>query len=256
MSRQDGVPLLSVSAVRKSYGPVTALAGISFSAIAGTFLVLLGPNGAGKSTLVQLLTGLFVPDEGTIHVLGHDMRRDPVAALRSIGIVFQQPTLDLDLSVAANLRFHADLHGLDRKTAAERIRAALVRFGLAEVRSRPARTLSGGNRRRLELARALLHRPRILVMDEPTVGLDPASRRDLIDHILDLKANDGLLVLWATHLVDEAEEADRLIFLDKGRVAFDGSRDAALAATGATSVEDAFFAVTRHAVEPERSLQT
>jgi ABC-2 type transport system ATP-binding protein len=255
MGRQDGVPLLSVSEARKNYGPVTALAGISFSAPAGTFLVLLGPNGVGKSTLVQLLTGLFVPDGGAIHVLGHDMRRDPVAALRSIGIVFQQPTLDLDLSVGANLRFHADLHGLDRKTANERIALALARFELSDARKRPARTLSGGNRRRLELARALLHQPRILIMDEPTVGLDPASRRDLLDHILDLKTSDGLLVLWATHLVDEAEHADRLIFLDRGLVAFDGTPEAALAATGAASVEAAFFAATRHAMEPGRSLQ-
>lgn len=245
-----GSPLLALADVSKDYGGVKALKNISFAAPAAAFIVLLGPNGAGKSTLVQLLTGLFVPTEGSISVLGHDMRRDPVEALRDIGVVFQQPTVDLELSLSANLSLHADLHGIARDRARELIRDGLERFGLSDHAGRPARTLSGGNRRRLELARALLHRPRVLIMDEATVGLDPASRKDLLKHMLHLR-DEGILVLWTTHLIDEAEQADRLIFLNEGAIAFDGDRAEAIAATGAETLEEAFFALTRRRLKTD-----
>ena len=154
-------------------------------------MALLGPNGAGKSTLFQILSGLFVPDGGAVRIDGRDIRRDAVPALARLGIVFQQPTLDLDLTVRGNLRFHARLHGLSRRTTAERMTTELDRLDLADRINDAARTLSGGNRRRLELARALLHRPGILLMDEPTVGLDPASRRDLGLHVRGLCAEQG-----------------------------------------------------------------
>lgn len=243
-----GSPFLALADVSKDYGSVKALRTVSFAAPAAAFIVLLGPNGAGKSTLVQLLTGLFVPTGGSIAVLGHDMRRKPVEALRDIGVVFQQPTVDLELSLFANLSLHADLHGIPRDKARELIRESLERFGLADHARRPARTLSGGNRRRLELARALLHRPRVLIMDEATVGLDPASRKDLLKHILHLR-DEGILVLWTTHLIDEAEQADRLLFLNEGEIAFDGDRAQALAATGADTLEEAFFAFTRRRLQ-------
>ena len=162
--------------------------GVSLTAFAGEFIALLGPNGAGKTTLFQLLSGLFVPDSGRIEVMGHDMRRDPVPALAMLGIVFQQPTLDLELSVTGNLLFHAGLHGIPRAVAKARIEKELARLGLAERAHDKAAQLSGGNRRRLELARALLHEPRVLLMDEATVGLDPGSRSELLKLIIGLRA--------------------------------------------------------------------
>ena len=161
---------------------------MSFAAQPGEFIALLGPNGAGKSTLFQLLSGLFTADSGRIEVMGHDMTRDPVPALARLGIVFQQPTLDLELSVTANLLFHAGLHGIPRAVAQARIEKELARLGLADRAHDKTAQLSGGNRRRVELARALLHEPRVLLMDEATVGLDPASRSDLLKLLLSMRA--------------------------------------------------------------------
>ncbi|MCW5695737.1 MAG: ATP-binding cassette domain-containing protein [Bauldia sp.] len=219
---KSGAAVLEVRKLEKSYGRVKALAGVDLTVREGEFVALLGPNGAGKSTLLQLLTGLFSPDNGSIMVLGNDLRRSAIRALAGIGVVFQQPTLDLELSVRANLLFHADLHGLNRRAARERIDASLKRFGLADRARDRARTLSGGNRRRVELVRALLHRPHILLMDEATVGLDPASRRDILNDILRLCREENIGVLWTTHLVDEVEVADRVVVLNRGKVLFDG----------------------------------
>ncbi len=221
--------LLSVDGVVKTFGSIRALDGVTLSVAAGEFVALLGANGAGKSTLMQLLTGLFTPDEGKISVLGHDMRASATAALAGIGVVFQQQTLDLELSVRSNLLFHADLHGIPRSVAKKRIAAALQHYGLTERAGERTRVLSGGNRRRVELARALLHQPRVLLMDEATVGLDPASRREILDEMTRLKETDRIGILWTTHLVDEIERADRFIVLRRGRVTFVGTRDELMA---------------------------
>ena len=234
--------LLAAQSVVKSFGAVRALDGVSLALKSGEFVALLGPNGAGKTTLFQILTGLFSADAGTVRVLGHDIRTEPAAALARLGIVFQQPTLDLDLSVAANLRFHARLHGLG--DAATAIAAELDRFGLAQRAKDKARALSGGMRRRLELARALLHRPRLLLMDEPTVGLDPAARENLLTRVLDLRAQGTVGVLWATHLVEEAERADRVVVLDAGRILKAGTPAEIVSAAGAESLVRAFLALT------------
>jgi len=237
---------LSVEAVSKSYGDVKALDALSLTVPKGEFVALLGPNGAGKSTLFQLLTGLFVPDAGEIHVAGHDMRHESRAALAKLGVVFQQPTLDLDLSVVANLRFHARLHGMGRAASA-RIDEELVRIGQADRAKDPARALSGGNRRKIELARALLHEPALLLMDEPTVGLDPGSRELLVDYVHSLCRDRGMGVLWATHLVDEAERAHRVIVVHKGqRIAVDTPR-ALCEKTQTASLGAAFLALTGEA---------
>jgi len=236
MKSPDPVPLtlLTAHGLRKSYGPRPALQGIDIDLRAGEMVALLGPNGAGKSTLLQLLTGLFTPDAGAITVLGHDLKRHPSRALAGLGVVFQQSALDLDLSVLANLHFHTDLHGLPRRLADERIAQGLTGAGLSGQERAVVRSLSGGNRRKVELVRALLHRPRVLLMDEATVGLDPASRAQLLQTVLGLCRRDGLAVLWATHLIDEARAAQRLVLLHQGTVRFDGTTEAFMqAAQGA-----------------------
>jgi ABC-2 type transport system ATP-binding protein len=243
-------PALLLEKVVKTYGPVRAVDGVSFVARGGEFIALLGPNGAGKSTLFQLLSGLFVADSGRIEVMGHDMSRDPVPALSRLGIVFQQPTLDLELSVTANLLFHAGLHGIPRAVAKPRIEAELARLDLADRAHDKASQLSGGNRRRVELARALLHEPRVLLMDEPTVGLDPASRSELLRLMLAMRIERSVAVLWATHLCDEVGDADRVIVMHKGKVLADTTPPQFMAAAGAKSIEQAFLALTGTA--PER----
>jgi ABC-2 type transport system ATP-binding protein len=244
MASGEGAPALLLDDVVKTYGAVRAVDGVSLRARAGEFLVLLGPNGAGKTTLFQLLSGLFVPDSGRIAIMGHDMRRDPVPALAQLGIVFQQPTLDLELTVMGNLLFHAGLHGIPRAAAKVRIEKELARLGLAEHAHHKAAQLSGGNRRRVELARALLHEPRLLLMDEPTVGLDPASRGDLLKFILALRSERSVAVLWATHLCDEVTDADRVVVLHRGKVLADTTPAGLVAGAGTATIEQAFLKLT------------
>src|SRR5882762_3818185 len=236
------LPALLLHNVVKTYGPVRAVDGVSLTAHPGEFIALLGPNGAGKTTLFQLLSGLFVADSGRIEVMGHDMSRDAVPALARLGIVFQQPTLDLELSVTANLLFHAGLHGIPRAVAQERIEKELARLGLAERAHDKTAQLSGGNRRRVELARALLHEPRLLLMDEPTVGLDPASRSDLLKLLLTMRAERSVAVLWATHLCDEVNDADRVIVMHRGKVLADTTPKTLVASAGTSTIEEAFLA--------------
>jgi ABC-2 type transport system ATP-binding protein len=237
-------PRLQIDQLTKRYGPRAALDGLSITLQPGCFAALLGPNGAGKSTLFQVLTGLFAADAGRVQVDGHDLRTHAVAALRHIGVVFQAMSLDLDLSVARNLRFHADLHGLPRALATQRIDADCATAGLAADLHRAVRELSGGNRRKVELVRALLHRPGLLLMDEPTVGLDPKSRRELRQRLHDDVRTRASSVLWATHLVEEAEAADRVLVLHKGKLLADGTPSAVAAALGGGTLEEAFIRAT------------
>jgi len=239
-----GPPALLLDNVVKSYGSNRAVNGVSLKAHAGEFIALLGPNGAGKSTLFQLLSGLFVADSGRIEVMGNDMSRNAVPALARLGIVFQQPTLDLELTVTANLLFHAGLHGMPRADAKARIERELERLGLKDRAHDKTAQLSGGNRRRVELARALLHDPRVLLMDEPTVGLDPASRSDLLKLLLAMRSERRVAVLWATHLVDEVADADRVVVLHRGKVLADTTPAKLKADAGAATIEAAFLAMT------------
>lgn len=229
--------LLHASGLHKAYAGKPALKGVDVSLRAGEMLALLGPNGAGKSTLLQLLTGLFTPDQGHIEVLGHGMRRHPSRALAGLGVVFQQSALDLDLSVMANLLFHTDLHGMPRAVARERIAEQLDTLGLGEQARATVRSLSGGTRRKVELVRALLHAPRVLLMDEATVGLDPASRQHLLDTVRDLCRTRGMGVLWATHLIEEVRDADRLMLLHQGTVRFEGPIDTFMAQAEGTDFQ-------------------
>ncbi len=222
-----------------SYGAKAALTDISFDLTPG-FTALLGPNGAGKSTLFGLLTRLFTSPQGKIIVAGHDLTAHPRRALAQIGVVFQQPTLDLDLTVRRNLLYFAALHGLSGREADARAMAALTQLGMAERADEPARNLNGGHRRRMEIARALIHRPTVLLLDEPTVGLDAASRSAITAHVHDLAAQ-GLTVLWATHLTDEITSADNLLILHKGRLLAQGS---AGQIAGQNTLTDTFLTLT------------
>jgi ABC-2 type transport system ATP-binding protein len=236
--------MLRATGVVKRYGARAALDGVSISLQAGQWAALLGPNGAGKSTLFAVLTGLFAADAGQVEIAGHSLLREPSRALRELGVVYQQSALDLDLSVERNLRFHAALHGMPGALARERIEAGLQMHGLMPDRARAVRELSGGNRRKVELVRALLHEPAVLLMDEPTVGLDPRSRRDLITAIQTEVARRPCAVLWATHLVEEAQSAHRVLVLNKGQLLADGTPAEVTRALGGDNLEHAFLRAT------------
>ena len=231
---------LEVEAISFRYGEKPALDDVSFSVAPGRFCALLGPNGAGKSTLFALLTRLLVARQGRISVAGFDLAQAPRAALARIGVVFQMPTLDLDVSVRRNLRYFAGLHGMAGVAAERAIDASLDRLGMAERAGEVVRSLNGGHRRRMEIARALIHAPQVLLLDEPTVGLDAASRAAITGHVHDLAAG-GMAVLWATHLVDEVGPQDQVVVLHRGRVLRQDT-GAGLAAGG--SISDAFLAIT------------
>lgn len=208
---------LSVDGLSFQYGAKQALDSVAFEVPAGRFCALLGPNGAGKSTLVSLLTRLLVAPSGDISIAGSDLRKYPRRALGELGVVFQQPTLDLSLSVRQNLKYFAALHGIASSEVPGRIDAALDRLDMRPRADEKAGALNGGHRRRMELARALLHDPKVLLLDEPTVGLDAAARASITEHVHDL-ADQGLCVLWTTHLTDEVRDADALLVLHRGKI--------------------------------------
>ncbi|HJZ43860.1 MAG TPA: ATP-binding cassette domain-containing protein [Hyphomicrobiaceae bacterium] len=238
------MPALVTRDLSYRYGRRPALERVSLQVQPGRFTALLGPNGAGKTTLFSLVTRLLEPPAGAVTILGRDLVAAGSRALAEVGVVFQLPTLDLDLTVAQNLAYFAALHGLDRKTAAERIDRELAALGMGGSRTERVRTLSSGQRRRIEIARALLHRPRLLLLDEPTVGLDIPTRRGIVDHAHALAAEAGVAVLWATHLIDEIRDADHLIVLDKGRVVASGEAQAVVRRTAASSLGEAFDKLT------------
>src|SRR6516225_4084206 len=233
-------PALAVEGLGHRFGPRRVLKDVSFSVAPGDFTVLLGLNGAGKTTLFSLATRLYAQAEGTIRIFSMDIRQRMLDCLRQMGVVFQQPTLDLDLSVEQNLFYHCALHGLSHREAAARIATEIDRVGLTDQRLEKARRLSGGQRRRVEIARALLHQPRLLLLDEPTVGLDIASRQFLLDHVRRLCREEGLAALWATHLIDEVDADGKVIVLHRGRVLAQGVVAEVITAAGADSMKGAF----------------
>lgn len=241
---------LTIRSLSFAYGARTALDHVSLTVPVGGVTALLGPNGAGKSTLMALTAGLLRPPPGTVTVLGHDMAVAPRKALARMGIVFQQPTLDLDLTVAQNLRVFAALHGLPRRAAEVRMAEELDRLGLAGRAGEKVRALNGGHRRRVEIARALMHRPTLLLLDEATVGLDVPTRKALVAHVHALARDTGLAVLWTTHLIDEVNPAtDRVVVLHAARVRAEGSAAEVIAAAGAEDLATAFDRLTTPATE-------
>lgn len=239
-----GVAALTVRNVSHSYGSRQALRDVSLTVPPSRFTALLGLNGAGKTTLFSLVTRLYDTRHGSIEVLGHPVSREPGQALRLLGVVFQARTLDLDISVMENLLYHAALHGISSREARTRALAALQEIELADRAREAVRNLSGGQMRRVEIARALLHQPRVLVLDEPTVGLDVASRSAILRHVRTLVRERGVAVLWATHLLDEVAENDTVVVLHRGQVLAAGEVSDVVAASGTADMRSAFIALT------------
>lgn len=236
---------LSVQDLSFSYGGKKALDQVSFNIQPGECTILLGPNGAGKSTLFSLITRLYDSREGRIELCGFDIKRQTLPALAKLGVVFQQTTLDMDLSVLQNLRYHTALHGMGGKQAAQRIQQELERLNMYDRRFEKVRQLNGGHRRRVEIARALLHKPSVLLLDEPTVGLDVPSRLAIVEYVHQLATEEKLAVLWASHLIDEIYPDDHLIVLHKGQVKANGTVDDVLHFTDTLTIKDAFYTLTQ-----------
>lgn len=237
-------PALVVNGVSHSFGDKKVLDTVSLTVDQGAFVMLLGLNGAGKSTLFSLVTRLYDNVSGEISIRGFDVRRRPSQALQRLGVVFQSRTLDVDLSLMQNLKYHAALHGFSSREAATRAREALELVGLQDRANDKVRALSGGQARRVEIARSMMHRPDLLLLDEATVGLDLGSRESVVRIVRDLVAKEKLGVLWATHLMDEVARTDQVVILHKGVVLYNGSVPQLLSQTGATSVREAFRTLT------------
>jgi ABC-2 type transport system ATP-binding protein len=215
--------VIAVHRLTHRYGDRVALSDVSFEVSKGEIFGLLGPNGGGKSSLFRILSTMMAPSEGRAVIAGCDVVKEPGKVRRMVGVVFQTQSLDKALTVAENLRAQGHLHGLSGATLRERMESAMERLGLADRRNDLVDTLSGGLRRRVEIAKALLHRPQVLLMDEASTGLDPAARRDLSRHVEALRDKDGVTILLTSHILAEAERCDRLVLLHEGKIVAQGS---------------------------------
>jgi len=231
---------LDIQNVSHKFGDFSALNDISLKINPGDFTVLLGLNGAGKTTLYSLITRLYNNKTGSVKIYGFDVREDSSNALKNIGVVFQQPTLDLDLSVVENLNYHSSLHGISKKDADIRIQREISRIDLKDKLHSKIRSLSGGQRRRVEIARSLLHGPKLLLLDEPTVGLDIGSRQMILKHVKALSKKKKLAVLWATHLIDEIDKGEKVVVIHKGDILESGEVSKIVKKTKTKNIREAF----------------
>ena len=213
---------VEISEVSHNFGQKRVLDQITLSIKKGTFCALLGPNGAGKSTLFSALTRLLIPAQGTIKIHGNDIHKSPRPALSNIGVVFQQQTMDLDLTVFQNLRYFGKLQGMSGRDLSQRVDQVLTLLNMAERSHEVVRTLNGGHRRRAEIARSLIHDPKVLLLDEATVGLDPETRKSITDDMHKIAQTKGKTILWATHLCDEVGDDDQLVILHNGKILRNG----------------------------------
>src|SRR5438067_4490651 len=211
-------PAISVHGLAKRYGDIPAVSGIDFDVRRGEVFGFLGPNGAGKTTTINMLCTLAKPTSGSASVAGHDIVSERDDVRRNIGLVFQDPTLDGYLTAAQNLRLHAELYGVQRDLVAPRMEQVLRMVGLWERKDHQVATFSGGMRRRLEIARGLMHSPRVLFLDEPTIGLDPQTRRSIWSYIRELKEREEITIFMTTHYMHEAEWCDRIAIMDHGEI--------------------------------------
>jgi ABC-2 type transport system ATP-binding protein len=215
--------VIAVQNVSHKYGSRVALSNVSFEVRQGQIFGLLGPNGGGKSTLFRILSTMMVPSEGTATIAGCDVVRQSAEVRRRIGVVFQTQSLDKALTVGENLRSQGHLHGLSGATLRDRMEAAMKRLGILDRRNEVVESLSGGLKRRVEIAKALLHKPQVLIMDEASTGLDPGARRELSQYVHELRDNEGVTIVLTTHILDEAERCDRLVLLHQGKIVAEGS---------------------------------
>jgi ABC-2 type transport system ATP-binding protein len=230
-------PAISVRGLVKRYGELEAVAGVDFDVRRGEVFGFLGPNGAGKTTTINILCTLAMPTAGSATVAGHDVSTDRDAVRRNIGLVFQDTTLDGYLTAERNLRFHAELYGVPRSQVEPRTRQVLEMVGLLDRRSSRVQTFSGGMMRRLEIARGLLHSPRVLFLDEPTIGLDPQTRASIWEYVRDLKRREDITIFFTTHYMDEAEYCDRIAIIDHGRIVALDTPEALKASVGKDRVQ-------------------
>jgi ABC-2 type transport system ATP-binding protein len=246
--------MIQVENLVKTFGEVKAVDDISFTVSAGEIFAFLGPNGAGKTTTIQMLTTLQRPTSGSMKLDGLDPVTQPMHARSRFGIVFQDPSLDIELTAYENMELHGALYHVPRKLRRDRIHTLLTLFELWDRRDSLVKTFSGGMKRRLEIARGLLHTPKILFLDEPTLGLDPQSRNQLWTHVKYLNDSEGMTVFLTTHYMDEAERtAHRIAIIDHGRVVAQGTAQLLKQQTGADSLEGAFLALTGSMIRDERA---
>jgi len=236
---------LVVDSVSYRYKQADALKNVSLNVAPGTFVALLGANGAGKTTLFSIISGLYRAHSGGVRIMGHALESDTLKALASIGVVFQKSTLDMDLTVLQNLRYAADLQGMSGKDSKQAINDAIDLHSMQSYKTRKVSALSGGQKRRVELARALLHKPSLLLLDEPTVGLDLSSREDFVTHVKSLCRSQQTGVLWATHLMDEVAHDDEIYLLNSGSIIAQGQTSELLKQYQQADVASLFNEVNR-----------
>lgn len=246
--------MIKVENLSKKFGEVNAVDNVSFEVAAGEIFAFLGPNGAGKTTSIKMLTTLLSPTSGQITIDGLDPVTKPLEVRRRFGIVFQDPSLDQELTAYENMEFHGIMYHVPRKIRRERIEMLLKLFELWERRDSFVKEFSGGMKRRLEIARGLLHTPKILFLDEPTLGLDPQSRNQLWTHVKNLNQSEGVTVFLTTHYMDEAEKvANRVAIIDHGKIVAMGSTDELKTQTKTSSLEEAYLALTGSSIRDEKA---
>jgi ABC-2 type transport system ATP-binding protein len=248
----DDTPVIRVEHLVKKFGDVVAVNDVSFDVKRGEIFAFLGPNGAGKTTTIRMLTTLLAPTSGTLQLDGLDPQTHRNEVRQRIGVVFQDPSLDGDLTAWENMEIHGVFYGVPRRERRERAERLLTIFELADRRGSLVKTFSGGMRRRLEIARGLLHTPRVLFLDEPTLGLDPQSRNQMWTHVQNLNQTEGVTVFLTTHYMDEADRvAQRIAVIDHGRIVAIGSSAELKERTNTSSLEEAFLALTGTAIRDE-----
>jgi ABC-2 type transport system ATP-binding protein len=237
---------LTIKTLNHNFGNLRALDNVNITLNEGDYSILLGLNGAGKTTLFSLITRLYDNQTGSIEIFSNNIKKNPSKALANIGVVFQQPTVDLDLTVEQNLQYHASLHGMRKKLALDNALTELSRQNMEDILKKKIRELSGGQRRRVEIVRALMHNPKLLLLDEPTVGVDIESRKLIIKHVKSLCKEKKLAVLWATHLIDEVDQDGKLIVLHQGKVLANNLVKNILKKTKSKNVSNAFDYFTKN----------
>jgi ABC-2 type transport system ATP-binding protein len=244
--------IIEVKNLVKKFGDLTAVDSISFNVPAGTVFAFLGPNGAGKTTTIKILTTLTQPTSGSVTLNSFDVAHHPHDVRKSFGIVFQDPSLDSDLTAYENMQFHAVLYGMQPAVYEPRIKELMELVELWDRRKSMVKDFSGGMKRRLEIARGLLHHPKVLFLDEPTLGLDPQTRNHLWNYIRDLNKKENITIFFTTHYMEEADRfSDYIAIIDHGKIVTEGKASELKERTGSKTLEDAFLALTGHTIRPE-----